>query len=240
MKLRQLMGDDWFEYLKTYLKSNFFESLQEKLLAEINKKDGTILIPSLELAFEPLRNCPLKDLKVVILNDRPFFDLKANDGLAFSVSDENVGIMDIPLEAESFWEGIEKDEFEGFKLVKDYNYHKLAAQGVLLLNCSPTLSYKKVTERINSENNWTTHYDIWKSYIKYVIHKICSNNTGIIFITFGKKAREYVTPVLKSNNYLLTSSHPRNQLTVKWDSGGVFSTTNKILNLNNNSKINWL
>jgi len=233
-----MLGDDWFDFLQPFLKSGLFKTLEEKLLLEI-KRENSILVPSLSYVFEPFKNCPLKELKVVILNDTPFKDLKANDGLAFSVSNTDIGIMDIPLEAECFWEGVELDVCDGFHLQKDYDHHKLANQGVLLLNCSPTLSY--IDNKLDTPF-WESHYDLWKSFIKYVIYTICKNYTGIIFVTLGSKPREYISPVIKSNNYLLTSTHPRSvsNSSKTWDSGGVFSTINKILKQNNNLELNWL
>ena len=227
------MGDDWFDFFQIFLHSGFFKTLEERLLEEIQKKDTT-LVPSLSYVFEPFKNCPLKELKVVILNDIPFKDLKANDGLAFSVSNDKIGIMDTPLESETFWEGIELDVYNGFHIKKDYDHHNLAKQGVLLLNCSPTLS--------NIDNKWEEHYDLWRSFIKYTIHKICKEKAGVVFLTVGDKPREYITSVLKSNNYLLTTTHPRDSIhaSTAWDSGGVFSTINKILKLNNNLELNWL
>lgn len=232
MKLKEFIGEDWFIFLQGFLKTNFFDTLQKDLLKEITAKDS-ILEPSIEYVFEPFKSCRLKDLKVVILNDHPMKEVGVNDGLPFSISFDKV--KDIPLDATYFWEGIELDSYDGLHLKLDYDYHKLAAQGVLMLNCSPTISMK--------EGNWIEHYEMWKKFTWYVLHTISKNNTGIVFITIGDKAREYIKGILKSNNYLLTTTHPRNvgnHFGRVWDSAGVFSVTNEILTLNNNTQINWL
>lgn len=230
MKLRELIGDDWFNFLEVYIRSGFFETLQTKLLEEINNKER-ILCPSIEYVFEPFKRCPLQDLKVVILNDLPMKKVGINDGLPFSISFDNVGIND---EAIAFWEGIEEDIYDGFILKQEYGYQALAAQGVLMLNCSITIAKKG--------EEWIEHYDMWRTFIKYIIHHLCRDKAGLIFIALGKKTREYISPVIKSQNYLLTASHPRKakHFAQIWDSGGVFSTTNKILKQNQNTEIKWL
>jgi len=237
MKLRSMIGDDWFIFFQSFLTSGFFKTLEAGLLEEI-KKENSVLVPSLSYVFEPFKSCSLKDLKVVILNDMPFKDLKANDGLAFSIL-PTVGLMSSPLEGMVFWEGIELDMYDGFHIQKDYDHHKLAGQGVLLLNCSPTLSY---IDNKTDKPYWETHYDLWKHFIKYVIHTISKNCTGVIFVTVGIKPREYISSIIKSDNYLLSVTHPRNFVHSRdtWDCAGAFSTINKILKANNNLEITWL
>lgn len=229
MKLKQFIGEDWFEKLQPFLSSNYFAIIQEKL-SDILSTSGTTLVPSIDNVFNPFYYCRYADLKVVILNDEPFEELKANDGLAFSSSNPNV---DVHKEAEAFMEGIECDIFDGFKLNKQHDLRYLAEQGVLLLNASLTCTHR--------DGIWYCKDDLWERFTNYVITTIAKDTKGIVFILCGKNVRKYADIILPTSNYLLTCTHPRDAVhfAQTWDSGGVFDITNKILKQTQNTEILW-
>lgn len=233
MKLKMAMGEDWFNYLTPFLKSQEFKEI-EKRLAEEMQKTNSLLVPSLEKLFEPFRICPLKDLRVVLLNDCPIKKTNVNDGLAFSC--QNIG--DIPDETKEFFDGIEQDVYDGFRIKQDYDYRRIAKQGVLMLNYSMTLVYKELGL---SKGEWIEHYDLWQPFIEHVLLSLCKDNKGLIFIICGRKPRDFASKILMSDHYLFTITHPRDALhfAQQWDTAGVFSLTNQILLNNNNFKIEW-
>lgn len=230
MRLKELIGEQWFEKLKGFLVSPYFKKIQEGLAEEM-QKDLTLVVPSVDYVFEPFKLCPLESLKVIILNDLPYKDLKVNDGMAFSTCDKVVGYHN--LEGEKFFDGIEEEMYEGLRIEKKTNAAYLAEQGVLLLNACPTYSYH------NGE--WKDHAELWERFTSYLINKLSQDFTGMVFILVGKDVRKYAKLILPTQNYLLTCSHPRDakHFAMSWDSGGVFEVTNMILKLNNNTEIKW-
>lgn len=234
MKLKDSIGEDWFEYLSPFLKSKDFLSIQKQITEELSKPN-TKLVPSLDKVFEPFKSCPLKDLKVVLLNDTPAKVLDSNDGLAFSSTKY---IMDAPLETIEFFDGIEQDCYDGFNIDKDYDYHRVAKQGVLMLNFSMSLIYKEIGI---GKGEWYEQYFLWKPFIEHLLFSLAKDNKGLIFILVGKQTRLFAATLLQSDNYVFPIIHPRDAVhfAQQWDTAGVFSLTNEILTNNNNTVIKW-
>jgi uracil DNA glycosylase len=61
----RLKPSGWGDVLKTFLLSTDFESILETLLKQA--KEGKRFTPQLKLVFKAFEECPLKDLKVVVI-----------------------------------------------------------------------------------------------------------------------------------------------------------------------------
>jgi len=218
--IEKLVPSKWDIKLKSFIQSSDFEQIINKL--ELESKDGKRFTPALKYVFSAFENCPYSDLKVVIIGQDPYPQLNVADGMAFSCSRTNKPQPSLV----KILETIDDSQITNGDLTPWAN------QGVLLLNSAFTCQIDKPG----------THYDIWNSFIMYLLDILCFTNSGLIFILLGKKAQElenYIT----SNHYILKASHPVSASYNKtaWDNKNVFNEANNIIEKNNGKdfKIKW-
>jgi uracil DNA glycosylase len=139
-------------------------------------RESMITYPSVNNMFDSFKYCDFNNLKVVIINNKPFKHKEAK-GLAFSYN--------------SSFNGPYSTVYDKFhNLVSQYNngtigwfsspdFTYLAKQGVLMLNC----------ELFNTEK--TLKKNIFKPFIDYLFHNVLRFNTGIIILRFNDDYIEY-------------------------------------------------
>jgi uracil-DNA glycosylase len=104
-----------------------------------------------------------------------------------------------------------------------------AEQGVLLLNSALTFS-KSVPNFLS----------LWKPFIEFLIKYIDEHLNGVVFILWGKFAKQYL-PLIKNNiNYVIQSGHPSfANIHGQFFNTKPFSKTNNILKSLNKTIIKW-
>ena len=223
-----IFKNNWDDVLEYELKQDYFQNLGRYLKKEREK--GKTIYPNSENYFKALKLTDYYDVKVVIVGQDCYFNGEA-DGLAFSVSDEN--IINPPASLKHILDAIEEDIYSGFILDQDWNLERWAKQGVLLLN--RVLSVEK--------GKPASHYNIgWEQFTNMVISSLNArkDNSEIVYILLGKKAQELenlISPV----SIILKAEHPAaaSYNNRKWEHNNIFSRTNKILEENGQNKIKW-
>jgi uracil-DNA glycosylase len=172
--------------------------------------------------------CDLKNIKVVILGQDPYYAHKSQaNGIAFSVNDN----VKIPPSLKNI-----------FKELKNQNYSNgdlssWVKQGVFLLNTSLTVKQKHPN----------SHSKMWQDFIQYIIELISTYSTNVIFVAWGSHAYNKLQYINTSKHTLLTSTHPSplscyksNALnTIPFIGSNVFQKINNILIQNNKDPIIW-
>ena len=123
-------------------------------------------------------------------------------------------------------------EGEGLTPSRDKDLSHLSRQGILLLNTALTTQVKRIG----------AHVELWKPFTNYLLDTLSAYDTGLIYIFMGKKAQEFSYLIDSDLNYKLECSHPASAAysgQKTWDSNGVFTETNRILEKNHNITINW-
>jgi len=224
--IEKLTPSGWAVKLRGFIQSSDFDKILENLLKE--RDEGKRFTPPLKYTFRAFEECPVSDLKVVIIGQDPYPHFGVADGIAFSC-----GLTGKPQPSlKNMFEAIEQTVYQGYPSHLDPDLSRWSQQGVLLLNTALTTQVDKVG----------THYDIWKDFIMYVLDMLSLTNSGLIFILLGAKAQE-LEPVIGQNHYILKASHPASAAYTKttWDCNDVFNKVNEILTQNNGPQfqITW-
>jgi uracil-DNA glycosylase len=224
--IAKLGPSGWATKLRGFVQSSDFSKTLETLYSL--RKDGKRFTPPLKYVFRGLEECPLDELKVIIIGQDPYPYLNVADGIAFSC-----GLTGKPQPSlQKIFEEIEKTVYQGFPTHQDPDLTRWSKQGVLLINTALTCQVDKVG----------SHYDIWQPFLNYLIDMLSLTSSGLIFCLLGAKAQEFeglITP----SHYVLKASHPASAAYNKgtWDSGDMFNQINEILLKNNGPQytINW-
>jgi uracil-DNA glycosylase len=238
--------DSWYELLKDYFESPFFTAttiaLKEELkwqlkltvglsnLLEHNPKYDSRTTPGSQIYpyFTDILNaynlCPFDKVKVIILGQDPYINGEAN-GLAFSIKE---GYKIAPSLRNIFKE-IEEDLGRPTSGTTDLT--RWAEQGVFLLNTILTVREKQSM----------SHKDIgWHFLTEATIQRLSQyHESKLVFLLWGKHAQKYEQYIDQSKHYVLKAAHPSPLAQGAFFGCKHFSKTNRILEGQNKSVINW-
>lgn len=219
----ELLAKDWAEF------SSAFELAEEPL------KQSSGSYPETKNVFRAFNECPVSDLRVVILGQDPYHD-KFNGkpratGLAFDnerpADNEKGGIspslFNIYKEAENDVGGI-KPKWINQSMLEHWPH-----QGVLLLNTALTVMPGKAG----------SHAKLWEPFTKQIIADI-QKKDDIVWILWGNHAKKFKDLITNQSHHIIEGGHPSPlNKTVPFAGGKYFSKTNEILTSLNKTKIIW-
>jgi len=184
-----VFNNSWDEVLHEEMQKSYFNYIREFVKEErLNK---TIFPPAKDL-FNAFKLTDFKDVKVVILGQDPYHGEKEAMGLSFSV---RRGVRTPPSLKNIFKElkddlGIERTDTD----LSDW-----AKQGVFLLNTVLTVEKDKAN----------SHKDIgWEIFTDYVIKQINDKLNNVVFILWGRQARDKKRLITNPTHYIIESAHP--------------------------------
>lgn len=216
-----MFNNSWDEVLHDEMKKSYFKYIKEYVKEERLSK--TIFPPAQDL-FNAFKLTNFKDIKVVILGQDPYHGEKEAMGLSFSV---RRGIRTPPSLRNIFKElhdnlGIDRTDTD----LSDW-----AKQGVFLLNTVLTVEKDKA----NSHKNIG-----WEIFTDYVIKQINDKLDNVVFILWGRQARDKKRIIDNPNHYIIESAHPSPLSAFNGFFGSKpFSKTNEYLKRNNKKEIKW-
>lgn len=233
MQLKEQFDEGWWLKLSPFLTSEAFERIGKMLTLQSRIASIT---PRFNDTFRAFKECPYKDLKVVILGLDPYPTEGVADGIAFSARNHP---LNPPKSLEFIINSLERDVYGGFAIGHNEEFYnpdltRWANQGVLMLNCALSTIVGKTG----------AHLELWSPFIKEVFRVLRENNTGLVYILLGAQAKMWITDINTKTNTVLTASHPNSctyQNVKEWNCNRVFSLTNKILEEANgaDAKILW-
>lgn len=185
-----MIGNDWDNVLKLIWESEGFK----KFLNIVNNeyKIKTIFPPK-NYVFNALKLTPYSKVKVVIMGQDPYHGVGEAHGLSFSVQD---GIK-IPPSLKNIYKELNYDL--GIQAPNSGNLTKWAEQGVLLLNAVLTVEKDKPA----------SHKDLgWERLTDYIIKEINLKEEPVVFILWGKFAKEKKKYITNPIHYVIESAHP--------------------------------
>lgn len=220
--IQKLQPSGWAAKLRGFLQSSDFTKTLETLFNL--REDGKRFTPPLKYVFRALEECPVNDLKVVIIGQDPYPYLNVADGIAFSCS-----ITGKPQPSlQKMFEEIERTVYQAYPSHQDPDLTRWSKQGVLMLNTALTCQVDKVG----------SHYDIWQPFLNYMLDMLSLTSSGLIFCLLGAKAQEFESLITPSH-YVLKASHPASAAYKGgiWDSGDMFNKVNEIIKQNNGPQL---
>jgi uracil-DNA glycosylase len=206
----KLKPSGWDRVFKSFIFSSEFDDILKKLY-DLSQDDKRFT-PPLKQVFRAFEECPYKDLKVIIIGQDPYPQLGVADGIRYILQEVN------------------RTVYNGHEVSKDVDLSRWSKQGVLMLNTALTVQVGKIG----------SHYDIWHPFTSYLLDTLNVNNTGLIYVYMGKKAKEW--DVLTSDyNHKFFVKHPASAAYSgsKWDSNNLFNEVSDLTNKLNGEPIIW-
>ena len=224
--IEKLRPSGWATKLKSYIQSSDFD----KILLELYnlREDGKRFTPPLKQVFRAFEECPVENLRVIMIGQDPYPQIGVADGLAFSCGNTKKPQPSL----KNIFEAVETTVYQEWPTHQDPDLTRWANQGVLLLNRALTCEIDKVG----------SHYDIWNDLLMYVLDMLNFTNSGLIFVLLGAKAQE-LENIIGPNHYIIKASHPASAAYTKttWDCNDLFNKVNEIISKNNGFEftIDW-
>ncbi|MCX8020424.1 MAG: uracil-DNA glycosylase [Chitinophagaceae bacterium] len=215
--------ESWKELLQEEFDKPYFAQIVQHIKTE--RALGKTIYPPGSLIFNAFNTTPFHQVKVVILGQDPYHGPGQAHGLCFSVPE---GIPQPPSLINIFTE-LKNDL--GIQPPRHGNLTRWARQGVFLLNASLTV---RAGEPMS-------HSGIgWAQFTDRVIQLISEKKEHVVFLLWGKFAREKHTLIDSSKHLMLTAAHP-SPLSASQGFFGCrhFSKTNQYLIRHNLQPIDW-
>lgn len=205
------------EFVKPYFKT----------LTEFVKKEyvSAKVYPPPQFLFHAFELCSFDKVSVVILGQDPYHGAGQAHGLSFSVPPTVV----IPPSLRNIYKEITTDV--GGVIPAHGNLEGWARQGVLLLNATLT---------VRAGSPGSHQHQGWEEFTDTVIRMISEKKENIVFILWGRYAREKKKLIDADKHLILESTHPSPFSVAKFFGSKPFSKTNLYLKSHGKIEIRWV
>ena len=215
------MHESWKTFLDSEFNKPYFKELSKFLHDEYEHKT---IYPKKGLVFSAFTT-DLNDVKVVILGQDPYHTPGAAEGLAFSVPSS----QPIPPSLINIYKEIDADI--GHHQNPTGSLRNWQKQGVLLLNTVLTVEAHKAGSHRGKG---------WETFTTEVIKYLNETRPHLVFILWGRDARNKKALIDSSKHLILESPHPSPLSAYAGFFGNHhFSKTNEFLEKNNLKPIEW-
>lgn len=184
------IGNSWDNILAEEFKSDYYLKLREFLKREYAQQT---IYPNMYDIFNALKYTAYDDVKVVIIGQDPYHGEGQAHGLCFSVKR---GIMPPP-SLQNIFKELQNDV--GFRMPDNGELTDWTKQGVLLLNAVLTVR----AGQANSHRGMG-----WEKLTDAVISKLNEREKPIVFMLWGRNAKEKQKLITNKNHLVLTAAHP--------------------------------
>lgn len=221
-EVKPKIEESWETALSEEFKAPYFSSLKNFL---VNEKKNHIVYPPGPLIFNAFNQTPLPKVKVVILGQDPYHGPRQAHGLCFSVPQ---GVTPPP-SLENIFREIKEDT--GHPMPPNGDLTRWAKQGILLLNA--TLTVRARTPGSHQGKGWEQFTDA-------AIRIISKSKTNVVFLLWGRYAKNKATLIDSSKHLILPAAHPSPYSADKSFFGcRHFSKANEWLEKHGLEKIDW-
>lgn len=172
-----------------------FEKLDFETLANFvrNEYKTKVVYPPPKLIFNAFELCPFDKVRVVILGQDPYHGRGQAHGLCFSVPE---GVA-MPPSLKNIYKEINSDL--NLPIPQSGNLEHWARQGVLLLNAT-------LTVLAGSPASHQGHG--WEQFTDAVIEKLSSKKEALVFLLWGRYAKEKGSIIDRNKYLVLEAAHP--------------------------------
>lgn len=217
------MEQSWDLFFKEEKQKEFMRRLHNFLALEYR---SYIIYPPKQLLLNAFNLTPFDQVKVVIIGQDPYHEPNQAMGLSFSVPE---GVA-LPPSLQNIYKEIENDLQVQMRPNGDLTY--LAKQGVLLLNAILSVRQSQPLSHQIEEYN---------QLLKDVLLYLDQSNQPIVFLLWGRFARNLKPYIQNPNRLILESTHPS---PLSANRGGFFgnhhfSRANAYLSLHGKTPIQW-
>lgn len=166
-----------------------------------NELKGRKICPDLKDIFKAFHLCPLKDLRMVIIGQDPYYTLKNGRPVATGIAFANS--PDTPQESYSSSLDILRESVIDFTIPHrrinfDPSLERWEAQGVLLLNAALSCEIGKPG----------SHMLKWKPFMAKFLENLSDYTIGIVYILMGNSAQSLRGYIDGNSNIIINVPHP--------------------------------
>lgn len=220
--MKQLINNDWWPVLKPQFETANYQQLHNFLVDEYGHRQ---VYPEMHHIFEAFNWTPFSKVKVVILGQDPYHGPGQAHGCSFSVLP---GVA-VPPSLQNIYKELQADL--GCPPVKHGYLRFWAEQGVLLLN-------SVLTVRAGQAYSHQGHG--WEQLTDAAIVALSERPTPVVFILWGRAARDKKRLIDLKRNFVVESAHPSPLSAYRGFFGSrPFSKTNQFLEMIGQAPINW-
>ncbi|MFC2698947.1 MAG: uracil-DNA glycosylase [Limosilactobacillus fermentum] len=220
--MKQLINNDWWPVLKPQFETANYQQLHNFLVDEYGHQQ---VYPEMHHIFEAFNWTPFSKVKVVILGQDPYHGPGQAHGCSFSVLP---GVA-VPPSLQNSYKELQADL--GCPPVKHGYLRFWAEQGVLLLN-------SVLTVRAGQAYSHQGHG--WEQLTDAAIVALSERPTPVVFILWGRAARDKKRLIDLKRNFVVESAHPSPLSAYRGFFGSrPFSKTNQFLEMTGQAPINW-
>ena len=220
--MKQLINNDWWPVLKPQFETANYQQLHNFLVDEYGHQQ---VYPEMHHIFEAFNWTPFSKVKVVILGQDPYHGPGQAHGCSLSVLP---GVA-VPPSLQNIYKELQADL--GCPPVKHGYLRSWAEQGVLLLN-------SVLTVRAGQAYSHQGHG--WEQLTDAAIVALSERPTPVVFILWGRAARDKKRLIDLKRNFVVESAHPSPLSAYRGFFGSrPFSKTNQFLELTGQAPINW-
>lgn len=170
------------------------ESVLSKLGPEYKRKP---ICPAQSNVFKAFEVCPYDKLKVVMLGQDPYPQKGVATEILFG-NKEGTRDKDLSPSLQIIKEAAINFEIPHNCIIFDPTLESWAKQGILMINSALTVEMNKIG----------SHVMLWRPFIASLLKKLSENETGIIYVLFGKQAQTFKPYINKQFNTVLEENHP--------------------------------
>ncbi|KAG5481656.1 hypothetical protein CUR178_07009 [Leishmania enriettii] len=192
------------------------------------KEKGRVILPPAADIFNAFNSCPFGSLKVVLLGQDPYHDLRQAHGLCFSV------LPDVPLppSLRNIYKELATD-IVGFQAPTHGHLQSWSQQGMLMLNATLTVEAHKANSHSKTSG--------WSSFTDAVIQHLSQHHPNrLVFLLWGGYAQQKKKLIDASRHVILESVHPSPLSANRgWFGCRCFSACNEALQAMGHSPMCW-
>ena len=185
------IGNSWDQKLTGEFDKEYYLKLREFLKSEYSSR---VIYPDMHDIFNSLKAASYEKTRVVIIGQDPYHEPGQAHGMCFSVKPG----IDIPPSLVNIYKEI-KSEYPDYEIPKSGYLQGWAEQGVLLLNAV-------LTVRAHAANSHKGKG--WEQFTDRVIELMNEKETPVVFLLWGRNARDKKALVTNSRHLVLESAHP--------------------------------
>ena len=216
------LGNNWDILLRDEFQKDYYINLRKFLVSEY--KTQTIY-PDMNNIFNSLKLTDYKDVKVVILGQDPYHEPGQAHGLCFSVKKG----VPIPPSLQNIYKEIHAEL--GLPIPTHGELTDWAKRGVLLMNTCLTVRRGQA----NSHKGMG-----WEIFTDNVIKLLNARPEPIVFLLWGRNARDKAKLITNSAHLVLESAHPSPLSAYNGFFGnGHFKKANDFLRKSYGQEIDW-
>lgn len=216
--------NDWMPVVREECRKPYYQELMSFVKNEYEGTEYTIYPPPEDI-FTALDLTPLHTVKVVILGQDPYHGEHQAHGLCFSVQPD----VKVPPSLVNIYKELQEDL--GCRIPNNGYLVKWAKQGVLMLNAV-------LTVRAHQPNSHKGRG--WEQFTDAMLEAVNLQDRPIVFILWGRNAREKKKMLTNPKHLILESAHPSPLSAYNGFFGSrPFSKTNEFLKANGIETIDW-